>query len=155
MRTSQLGDRVQVHYVKRFEDGSVRSSRERGDAPLELTVGVHHPRLPGVGDELVGLAPGGTVTIKVPADRAYGPADPARVRRVSRDRFPKDSTLVAGRKVWMRGTRGKPRVVRVVEVRGAVVVVDLNHPRCGQSVVLEVEIVTIRAAAPELGHWGP
>ena len=155
MQTSQLGDRVQVHYVKRFEDGSVRSSRERGDAPLELTVGVRHPRLPGLGNELVGLPPGGTVTVKVPAERAYGLADPGRVRRVSRGRFRKDGTLVAGRRVWMRGSRGEPRAVRVVEVRGAVVVVDLNHPRCGQSVEMEVELVTIRAAAPELGHWGP
>ena len=155
MRTSQLGDRVQVHYVKRFEDGSVRSSRERGDAPMEMTVGVRHHRLPGLGEELVGMAPGGTVTVTVPAERAYGLADPARVRRVSRGRFRKEATLVAGRRVWMRGTRGKPRAVRVVEVRGAVVVVDLNHPRCGQSVEMEVELVTIRAATPELGHWGP
>ena len=155
MQTSQLGDRVQVHYVKRFEDGSVRSSRERGDAPLELTVGVRHPRLPGLGNELVGLAPGGTVTVKVPAERAYGLADPGRVRRVSRGRFRKDRTLVAGRPAWMRGNQGKPRAVRVVEVRGAVVVVDLNHPRCGQSVEMEVELVTIRAETPELGHWGP
>lgn len=155
MQTSQLGDRVQVHYVKRFEDGSVRSSRERGDAPLEMTVGIRHARLPGLREELVGLAPGATVTVKIPAEQAFGLADPARVRRVSRSRFHKDVALVAGRRVWMRGNRGKPRAVRVVEDRGAVVVVDLNHPRCGQSVELEVELVTIRAAAPELGHWGP
>ncbi|MDB5314118.1 MAG: peptidylprolyl isomerase [Gemmataceae bacterium] len=155
MQTSQLGDRVQVHYVKRFQDGSVRSSRERGDAPLELIVGARHPRLPGVGSELVGLTPGKTVTVAVPAERAYGLTDPARVRRVARDRFRDDDVLVAGRRVRMRGAHGRPRVVRIVEVRGRVVVVDTNHPRSGQSVELDVELVSILTAAPELGHWGP
>ena len=87
MRATQLGDRVQVHYVKRFPDGTVRSSRARGDAPLEVTVGTGHPRLPGLGSELVGLAAGKSVTLTVPAERAYGLPDPNRVRRVARTRF--------------------------------------------------------------------
>src|SRR5262249_19750217 len=61
MRTARPGDRVQVHYVKRFQDGSVTSSRERG--PLEVTIGVDHPRLPGLGLALVGLSPGTRTTI--------------------------------------------------------------------------------------------
>jgi FKBP-type peptidyl-prolyl cis-trans isomerase 2 len=140
--------------VKRFEDGSVRSSRKRGDGPLVVTVGTRHPRLPGLETELVGLAQGGTVTVTVPPERAYGVPDPARVRRVSRDRFRDGEDLVAGRRVRMRGSGGKPRVVRVVEVRGRVVVVDTNHPRSGQAVVLEVELVTILADAGA-GYWGP
>ena len=154
MRTSQLGDRVRVHYVKRFEDGSARSSRERGD-PIEVTVGTRHPRLPGLGSELVGLAPGGTVTVTVPAERAYGVRDPGRVRRVSRGRFREDEVLVAGRRVRMRGRGDRPRVVRVVEVRGREVVIDTNHPRCGQMVVLEVELIAILSTTAESGHWGP
>ena len=153
MKLSQLGDRVEVHYVKRFEDGSVRSSRQRGDDPLVMTVGARHPRLPGLEAELVGLAEGGTVTLTVPPERAYGMPDPGRVRRVSRDRFRDGEQLVAGRRVRMRGTGGRPRVVRVVEVRGRVVVVDVNHPRSGQAVVLEVELVTILAAAAGGEPW--
>jgi hypothetical protein len=33
--------------------------------------------------------------------------------------------------------------------------VDTNHPRCGQAIELEVELVAFCAAAPEIGHWGP
>ena len=47
MRTAQPGDRVQVHYVIRSQDGSVASSRDR--TPLELTVGTDHRRLPAPG----------------------------------------------------------------------------------------------------------
>jgi hypothetical protein len=49
MRTSQLGDRVQVHYVKRFPDGAVRSSRARGNAPWSWSSGPTTPACPGSG----------------------------------------------------------------------------------------------------------
>lgn len=154
MRTTQVGDRVQVHYVKRFEDGAVRSSRVRGDVPLEVTVGIPHPRLPGLGAGLVGHAVGDVVTVRVPAEKAHGMPDPTRVRRADRARFPADEELTAGRRVWMRLTRGRTRRVRVVEVLGGTVVVDTNHPRCGQAVVLEVEVVSIVTAEPDAAHWG-
>jgi FKBP-type peptidyl-prolyl cis-trans isomerase 2 len=155
MSATQLGDRVQVHYVKRFSDGTVRSSRASGGAPLELTIGNGHPLLPGLGSELVGVAEGETVTLTVPPERAYGLGDPSRVRRVSRTRFGITQPLTAGRLARMQLRSGRTRVVRVVEVRGRAVVVDTNHPRCGQSVELELELVTILATAPEVRHWGP
>ncbi len=155
MRASQLGDPVQVHYVKRFSDGTTRSSRARGESPIEVTIGVPHPRLPGLNEELVGLAPGSTVTLKVAAEDAYGVRDPKRIRRLPRDRFALDEVLVAGRLVRVQDRRGRLRPVRVVKVRGEVVVVDTNHPRCGQSMELEIELVSIGANIPEIGHWGP
>ena len=54
MRTAQVGDRVQVRWTKLFQDGSLVSSR--GHAPTELTIGLAHPRLPGLGLALVGVA---------------------------------------------------------------------------------------------------
>src|SRR5439155_26004170 len=95
MQTVQPGDRVRVHYVKRFQDGSVASSR--GRAPIELTVGSDHPRLPGLGLALVGPAPGASTTVRVPPDRAYGPSDPSRVRRWARTRLPDDQPLAVGK----------------------------------------------------------
>ena len=153
MQTTQLGDRVLVHYVKRFSDGVIRSSRARGDAPLEVTIGTPHSRLPGLGAELVGLAPGASVTVVVPAEKAYGLANPDRVRRVSRNRFGENEVLTPGRQVRMQMGNGRVRMVRVVEVRGRLVTIDANHPRCGQSVEMEVEIVGIPAAESEIGHW--
>jgi len=154
MRTSQLGDHVRVHYVKRFPDGAVRSSRARGDAPLDMTVGAAHPRLPGLGAGLVGLAEGKSVTVTVPPEQAYGVADPTRVRRVARTRF-EDQVLTAGRRAKMQISSGRVRIVRVVEVKGRVVVVDTNHPRSGQVLELEVELVSILPAPAESTHWGP
>ncbi len=147
MQTAQQGDRVQVHYVKRFQDGSVASSRDR--APLEVTVGIDHPRLPGLGLALVGLAPGTHTTVSVPSERAYGPSDPARVHRWARTRFPKDRSLPIGKWVRFRNSQGRPRLVRILEVLGKMVVVDTNHRWAGQALELEVELIGIQA--PDAG----
>jgi peptidylprolyl isomerase len=143
MRTSQIGDRVQAHYTKRFTDGSSRSSRIRGDKPLELIVGTKHPRLPGVTSGLVGLAEGNTAKIYVSAEEAFGRHDPARIFRVDRARFNAAEEMAIGKWVSMHVRRGLSRRVRILEVHGRTVVIDANHPRCGQSVELEVELVAI------------
>jgi FKBP-type peptidyl-prolyl cis-trans isomerase 2 len=137
-----------VHYVLQFQDGSVRSSRTAGVPPLEVTAGTDHHLLPGLGQGLFGLTEGQLVALDVPAERAYGLHDPERIKRVSRARFANED-VVPGQRARMRLTRGRSRAVRVVEASGTVVVVDLNHPRCGQSVRLEVELVAILKTAPD------
>jgi FKBP-type peptidyl-prolyl cis-trans isomerase 2 len=149
MRTVQQGDRVQVHYVKRFQNGSVASSRSRGKPPLELTIGTDHPRLPGLGSGLVGLAPGNHVTVTVPAQRAYGLSDPGRIRRLARTRFAEHQTLPVGKWVRVVDRRGRRRLVRILEVRDQMVVVDTNHPWAGQALEVEVEIIAIHT--PDAG----
>jgi FKBP-type peptidyl-prolyl cis-trans isomerase 2 len=145
VQTAQQGDRVQVHYVKRFRDGSAASSRSRGDGPLEVTIGTDHPRLPGLGSGLVGLAPGNHVTVIVPGEVAHGLFDPDRVRRLSRGRFPEGQALPVGKWLRILDCRGRRRLVRIVEVQDRGVVVDTNHPRAGEALELDVELVGIRA----------
>jgi peptidylprolyl isomerase len=132
---------VQVHYVKRFEDGSVTSSRDH--APLGLTVGAEHPRLPGLGLALVGLAEGESTRLRVPAERAHGLYSPARVRRLSRARFLAMRPVPAGAWVRLVGRRGRRYLVRVLQQGENEVLIDANHRRAGQAVELEVEVVAI------------
>ncbi len=143
MRTAQDGDRVRVHYVKRYQDGSSAASPD--GAPLEVTVGVDHPRLPGLGRALVGLAPGALATVMVPPGCAHPAPDPRRVRRWPRNRFLPGQPLRAGGWVRVTDRRGRRRLVRVVELSGRIVVVDTNHPRAGQGVKLEVRLIDICA----------
>jgi peptidylprolyl isomerase len=153
MQTAQAGDRVHVHYVKRFQDGSVASSRDR--APLEMTVGIDHPRLPGLGLALVGLAPGASTTVNVPVERAYGESDPSRVHRWARKRFPKDHPLQVGKWVQVLNSQGRRRCVRILEVHEGMVVVDTNHRRAGLALDLEVELISIQAPDAGPGSQGP
>lgn len=136
MRTVQRGDRVQVHYVKRLQDGATFSSRD----PLALTVGIDHPRLPGLGTALVGLAMGQGTTWTVPPELAYGLLDDKRIRRWSRKRFPKEATLHVGKFLRFRDEQGRHRQVRILEIQSNVVVVDTNHRGAGQTVELKVTL---------------
>jgi peptidylprolyl isomerase len=147
MRTAQQGDRAQVHYVIRGEDGSRASSR--GRPPLDLTVGSPHPRLRGLGLALVGLAPGGRKTLVVPPEQAYGMPDPARVRVCSRKRFPENLTLRVGEQVWATYARGR-RLVRILQIDGKRVLVDANHRWAGQTLKLEVELVALASGGEGL-----
>jgi len=150
MQAVQLGDRVRVHYVKRFEDGSVTSSR--GRTPLELTVGVPQPRLPGLGLALVGLVPGAITTVRVAAEDAYGPIKPARIRRWAHSRFPEGQPLRVGEWIPVLDRRGRRRRVRIQEVRDNMVIIDTNHRRAGQALELEVELISIRPRAEAEGQ---
>jgi len=145
MRTVQQGDQVQVHYVKRFQDGCVVSSRSRGDVPLELTIGTEHPRLPGLGLGLVGLAVGNHVTLTVPAKQPNRPSDPSRLCRLARARFSELKTLPVGKWVRILDRQGRRRPVRIMEVQESVVVVDTHPPRTRRGFELDVELIAIHA----------
>ena len=137
MRTAQQGDRVLVHYVKRGRDGRKTFSRE----PLQLTVGTDHPRLPGLGAALVGLATGQMLSLTVPPEQAYGLTDPTRIRRLSRQRFPEAMMLRAGKLIRFTNKQGRHRRVRILEANSKVVVVDANHPWAGQTLELEMTLL--------------
>jgi peptidylprolyl isomerase len=142
MRTAQPGDRVEVHYVKRLEGSSIEFSRSK--KTLELTVGVAHAQLPGLGLALVGLAPGMSTTLHVPAAKAYGQRDPDRIFRLARSRFPELPPLTVGKWTRMIDRRGRKRLIRILAERGRVVVVDNNHPWAGKALNLEVELIRIQ-----------
>jgi FKBP-type peptidyl-prolyl cis-trans isomerase 2 len=146
MQTVQFGDSVQVHYEKRFQDGTVFSSRARGRMPLQVVIGFDHPRLPGLGLALVGLSPGQQTTLMVPPERAYGLNDPARVRSLPRGRFSHDEPLAVGKWVQLTNHQGRRRRVRVVEIGADTVVVDTNHRWAGMTLELKVELVGIQRA---------
>jgi peptidylprolyl isomerase len=152
MQKAKPGDRVRVHYRKRFPDGSVVSSRDH--APLELTIGEDHPRLPGLGAALVGMTCGASTTVRVSPEHAYGTSDPARVHRWARTRFPKDHPLPVGEWVRVVSAQGRRRAVRILEVNDRMVVVDTNHRRAGQAMELEVEVVGISSGPSALHDVG-
>jgi peptidylprolyl isomerase len=146
MQTARLGDSIRVRYVKRTQDGSVAAARSR--TPVTMTVGVDHPRLPGLGLSLVGLSAGEVTTVRVPAGQGHPPTDSARVRRWARARFPEGQPLVAGTWVPVSDAVGHRRLVRVVEAGARTIVVDLTSRWAGRALELEVQLVGILTPGP-------
>jgi FKBP-type peptidyl-prolyl cis-trans isomerase 2 len=152
MQTALVGDLVHVHYIKRSHKGGVSSSR--GRAPLEMTVGLDHCRLPGLGAALVGRTVGERVRVVVPPEKAHGLPRPERVHQLSRSRFPSGQPLTPGTWVSVAG-RNRSRRVKIVTVQDDRIVVDANHPWAGQTVALEVRIVAIIGQAAAGGAERP
>ncbi len=144
MQAVKLGDRVQVHYKKRFDDGSWASSHKRG--PLELVAGVAHPRLPGLGLSLVGLTPGQVASLRVSPEKAYGVSDVAKVRDVPRSLLPEG--VGVGDRVLLGPAKGKQQRVRVLELHGDSAVVDANHRWAGMTMELRVEVIEVCGTEP-------
>lgn len=140
MKTARCGDVVDVNYVKRFVDGTTITSSKRG--PTRVTVGVDHPRMPGLGMALEGMAVGAT-TVKRFEQQAYGQPNSAKVHKLHRSRFEASAELGIGRWVRVRSRNGKMCLVRVLDVDADMIFVETHHRWDAHLVELKVELLAI------------
>ena len=140
MTTTQKGDRVQIHYTGRFEDGQVFDSSEDRN-PLEFTVG--GPEIiPGVSLAVIGMEVGDKKTVSVPPEEGYGPRYPEQSQRVPRQFLPQE--VQVGAALQLQGEdQEEPLVVWVTEIDEESAVLDANHPLAGQVLVFDIELVSV------------
>lgn len=154
--TIQEDDSVTVSFVGRLEDGTVFDTSdaelarqegldekydERSFEPLEIKLGSDRV-IPGLREELVGMAVGEEKTIRVPPERAYGEHTEDRVASYDREAFEGmvgDRELAEGFEVETED--GLPG--RVVDVGSETVTVDFNHELAGETLVFEVEVLDV------------
>lgn len=155
--TVERGDRVTIEYVGRFEDGTVfdtsrfEVAREHGlpeamgsdesdYTPLTFTVGSESV-IEGLDEAVVGMAVGGTETVTVPPEKAYGPFEADRVREYDVETFesmvgqPPDIGLHVEAENGLHGD--------VTAVREDHVEVDFNHELAGKTLVFDVEVLAV------------
>ena len=91
---AKFGDIVRVHFTCSLDDGTIFDSSV-GKEPLELAVGEDRV-MPGFEEAIIGMEPGEKRTVRVTADRGYGPHDPAQVKTIPVKSFRKISVLKSG-----------------------------------------------------------
>jgi len=132
------GDVVRIHYTGRFEDGNVfDSSRERD--PLEFVAGGSNV-IPGVSQAVIGMNEGESKTVTVPPDMGYGPRNPALEQTVPTEQLP-DGVKEGDQLRAVQGDREIPIWVRKMDAENTTV--DANHPLAGQTLVFELEVVSV------------
>ena len=138
MSVAKLGDRVQIHYTGRLEDGTVFDSSE-GRAPLEFTAGGQEV-IPGVAQAVVGMQQGESKTVVVSPGEAYGVRAPGLEQRIPRTLLPEEVQV---------GDRLQAKVgeqvilVWVKELGEEFGVIDANHPLAGQTLTFDIELVSV------------
>ncbi len=65
------GDTVKIHYTGKLEDGTIFDTSAKRD-PLQFIIGAGQV-ISGFEEAVVGMNPSESKTVKVPADKAYGP----------------------------------------------------------------------------------
>ena len=155
----EVGDRVAIEYVGRFEDGTVfgtstyavaadhglAAAEDRGPddyGPLVFTVGDGEV-IEGLDDAVRGLSVGEEATVTVPPEAAYGEVRDERLREYDREAFEAmvDEEASVGLHVHAQnGLHGD-----VVTVREGTVAVDFNHELAGKTLVFDIEVVDRRA----------
>jgi peptidylprolyl isomerase len=131
------GDTVRIHYTGWLKDGSMFDSSQ-GNDPLEFTIGAGHV-IPGTERAVVGMEVGETKLAVVLPDEAYGPTIPEYVTEIPRSRLPAGDVQVGD----LMEVPGSPILARVLELRGEMVLVDVNHPLAGRELTFEVSLLEI------------
>jgi FKBP-type peptidyl-prolyl cis-trans isomerase 2 len=131
---------VHLEYTLTSPQGELLDSN-RGRPPLVFTMG-GGAVIPGLERALVGMRIGERKRVRVEPEDAYGPVDPDAVVEVERERVPAEDQRV-GARVRGQTRSGRDVMVRVREVKEATVVLDLNHPLAGQTLVFDVAIILV------------
>ncbi len=138
------GSKVQLEYTLTEENGKLLDTN-KGKEPLSITEGEHQV-VPGLEKALQGMHAGEEKQITVKPEDAYGEVDPAAVAEVPKDKIPPDA-LAIGTELIAQSQTGERRIVRVKEIKDSTVVLDLNHPLAGKTLVFDVKVLDVEPSA--------
>jgi FKBP-type peptidyl-prolyl cis-trans isomerase 2 len=142
------GDLVHVHYTGKLSDGEKFDS-SRGEEPLKVEIGAGQ-LIQGFEDGLMGMSIGESKTVIIPPDQAYGLRQEEMVRAVTLDQLPDGLEVQEGMVLESSDQQGHRVELRVTEIDGDKVVLDMNHPLAGETLTFDIEVVEIIKNADEL-----
>jgi peptidylprolyl isomerase len=169
MAQAKTGDKVKVHYTGTLEDGSVfdtsegpieqpndhscgcGSKKENDDGcgcgsgasgPMEFVIGAGQ-LIPKFEAAVIGLEPGQSITVLIPADDAYGQRAEEMVAVIERSEIPADINPEPGHQMEVILEDGSPLPVLVTEVTDTTITLDGNHPLAGRDLTFAIRLVEI------------
>lgn len=142
---------VSLEYALHLGDGEI-IDRSSAEEPLLYLHGAQNI-IPGLEQELTGLAVGDSKSVVVPPEGAYGTYDKDDVEAMDRAMFPPDLELAPGLMLSMRDDKGRIYEATVKEVSDTQVTLDFNHPLAGETLHFDVKVADLRhATEEELAH---
>jgi len=121
---------VSLSYTLRDDDGEVIDQSEDGSPLLYLHGGQNI--VPGLEEQLEGVAEGESVKATVSPEKGYGPRI-GESQEVPRNLFPADAELAAGMQVVAHDDEGRQIPFFVTGITEETITVDPNHPLAGES----------------------
>ena len=132
---------VSLQYSLSEEDGKLIESN-KGKDPLKYTHGSKQI-VPGLEKELAGMKIGGEKRVKVKPEDAYGAVNSKAFQEVPKEQIPANG-LKVGATLAAKGPHGQEIPVRIHEIKEKTVVLDLNHPMAGKTLLFDIKILDIQ-----------
>lgn len=145
VNTIKNGSVVSLQYTLSGEDGKTIESN-KGKEPLKYTHGSRQI-IPGLEKELTGMKVGGEKRVKVKPEEGYGPVNPQGFQEFPKEKIPANG-LKVGAVLMAQGPQGQPMPVKVKEIKEKTVVLDLNHPLAGKTLLFDVKVLDIESPQP-------
>lgn len=141
MAQAKQGDLVKVRYTGTLEDGSTFDSSD-GREPLQFVLG-EGMLIPAFEQAIVGMLPGDSRSVHIPADDAYGPYMDELILEVDKNQIPPYLNPEEGMQLQITQDDGSSTVVKVVKLTDEKVFLDANHPLAGKDLNFNIELVDI------------
>jgi len=141
-RVVKDGMMVSLDFNLKSPDGKlIESTKEKG--PVKYIHGKHMIP-PGLERELTGMKVGGQKHVTVKPEDGFGKYNPKATQELPKEKVPPNA-LKVGAVLAARNAQGEVIPMTVREVKEKTVVVDLNHPMAGKTLVFDVKVVDIQA----------
>lgn len=141
MVQAKEGDTVKVHYTGKFKNGTAFDSSAGAD-PLEFKIGSGR-LIPGFEEAVLGMSPGESKTVNIPAEKAYGRYREDRIINVDRKDLPPEVEPEIGMNLEVCSPNGQVIPVQVTDIQGTTVTLDANHPLAEQDLIFDIQLVEI------------
>jgi FKBP-type peptidyl-prolyl cis-trans isomerase SlyD len=142
--TVSAGEEITIEYTLKLEDQTTVDSNV-GDEPFKFIQGEHRI-VPGLETAIEGLKVGDKKQVQVTPEDGYGTVDPNAYQEIDKSRLSAEA-MVVGTLIEGRDPSGNPIRARVYEIKDSTVVLDLNHPLAGKTLIFDVKILGIQAQA--------
>jgi len=137
------GMMVSLEYTLKGTDGKVMET-SKGREPLKY---IHGQKMmpPGLEKELTGMKVGGEKHVTVKPEDGYGKINPKAVQEIPKEKIPPNA-LKVGAMLATRSPEGMVVPMTVRQIKEKTVVMDMNHPMAGKTLVFDVKVVDIQPA---------
>jgi peptidylprolyl isomerase len=172
MAQAKTGDKVKVHYIGTLEDGTIFDASEEpaeqiddcscscgsnkniddgcgcggggscSTTPMEFIIGAGQ-LIPKFEAAVIGLEPGGSITVTIAADDAYGQRAEEMMAVIERSEIPADINPEPGQQMEVIMEDGSPLPVLVTEVTDTTITLDGNHPLAGRDLTFAIRLIEI------------
>lgn len=119
--------------------------QEIDSGPIQFLFG-HGNIIPGLENEIVGMAVGDEKEVHVKAKDAYGEYDPQMEIEVPLTTFPEDFEIKLGQPMRMQDGEGHVFTAVAMAITSDTVKLNLNHPLAGKDLLFKTHVKDLRSA---------